>query len=454
MRGGLLPGRKGVGRASKRRPKVVQVSDGSICAENEREVSDFLCKALRFPDASRLGEMFSKLIGVRQGRLTWPFDSKTADAKRFFEPLLDVAIFRSCFDELKPTVDLLQEQRHQDETRRAELAARVTDRADSEQKVSECERQLEESAVGLRQVTAARETAAAQKQELEQREGAARSAAVKAESCQHEFQAAAERGALVLRAVQESEAAGQKIRENQAAYDAYLAATAALTALQRQRTTRDGLMNRRADRQRHASTAAARAAGLQKQAAEFAELKAEKERQRADLHNETAPLAEQIRAAQARLDEGKAAAQVGQKAMAAVARFVAGLSAKLAAEEKTATRIAQLAAEVARWDPAPLEEARQREETARVEDIGAKENLAKAQGRLKGLEQQLKEIAGGVCPFLREKCQQFEPANVSADVTSCRAELERLEAVARASEASSSAARQVVEKLKDRQGRS
>ena len=244
MRGGLLPGGRGGGTSVQALAKVVQVSDGSICAENEREVSDFLCKALRFPDASRLGEMFSKLIGVRQGRLAWPFDSKTAGRERFFEPLLDVAIFRSCFDELKPTVDLLQEQQHQDETRRAELAAKVNDRADSEQKVVECARQLEESAVGLRQVTAARQTAAAQKQELEQREGAARAAAVKAESCHHEFQAAMERGALVLKAVQESEAAGEKIRENQAADEAYLAATAALNELQRQRTTRDGLMNR------------------------------------------------------------------------------------------------------------------------------------------------------------------------------------------------------------------
>ena len=192
--------------------------------------------------------------------------------------------------------------------------------------------------------------------------------------------------------------------------------------------------------------------GLQQQAADFAKLKAEKELQRADLQNQVAPLVEQVGAAQAHLEQGKAAAQVGQKAMADVARFVAGLSAKLVAEEKTATRIAQLAAEVGRWDPAPLEEARRREETARVEAVSAKENFSKAQGRLKSLEQQLKEIAGGVCPFLREQCQQFDPAKVSADVTSCRAELQRSEGIARAAEASSVAAHQALEKLKDRHG--
>ena len=88
---------RGLGPNSKRQTKVVQIEDGSSCAEGAREVSAFLCRLFDLPNPKRLSELFWKLIGVRQGRLTWPFDSKPSVAKDFFEPLLDVAVFRRVF---------------------------------------------------------------------------------------------------------------------------------------------------------------------------------------------------------------------------------------------------------------------------------------------------------------------------------------------------------------------
>ena len=89
---------RAVGKQTKRRSKVIQLSDESICAEGDQEVSAFLCRLLKFPDPGHLSEIFCKLVGVKQGRLAWPFDSKPAEAKRYFEPLLEVDVFRDCFD--------------------------------------------------------------------------------------------------------------------------------------------------------------------------------------------------------------------------------------------------------------------------------------------------------------------------------------------------------------------
>lgn len=101
---------RGLGSSNKRRAKAVLVSNNSICAENEREVSAFLCRLLGFVDSNHLSEAFTKLIGIKQGHLTRPFDSKPSHAKDFFEPLLEVEIFRRCYDQIKPAIDKIDAQ--------------------------------------------------------------------------------------------------------------------------------------------------------------------------------------------------------------------------------------------------------------------------------------------------------------------------------------------------------
>jgi exonuclease SbcC len=144
----------GLGSVSKRKTKVVQVSDESICAEGERGVSDFLCRLLGFAgQPERLTEIYSKVIGVRQGRLAWPFDSTAKEAKDFFEPLLDVAIFSDCFDRLKPVVDVFNGERQKENEKLAAVDERIRERRESpvlleRQKTFATREQLELSAFG------------------------------------------------------------------------------------------------------------------------------------------------------------------------------------------------------------------------------------------------------------------------------------------------------------------
>ena len=122
---------RGLGFANKRRAKVVHVDDNSICAENEQEVSSFLCRLLGFVDSAHLSEIFIKLIGIKQGHLTRPFDSKPSHAKDFFEPLLQVEIFRQCYDQIKPAIDKFDIQINNHRCLLATEEERIRERQDS-----------------------------------------------------------------------------------------------------------------------------------------------------------------------------------------------------------------------------------------------------------------------------------------------------------------------------------
>src|SRR6185503_15667958 len=140
---------RGLGTQQRRRSKVVLVSDSSTEAEGDAEVAAYLCRLFGFVEEGRLSELFSKLIGVKQGRLAWPFDSKASDARKHFEPLLDVEIFRACFDRLKPVVDRFEELKHEREKELAAVEERIRERGDSPQKLAEARNATEEKTKAL-----------------------------------------------------------------------------------------------------------------------------------------------------------------------------------------------------------------------------------------------------------------------------------------------------------------
>jgi exonuclease SbcC len=122
---------RGLGSSNKRRTKVILVDNNNICAENEHEVSAFLCRLLGFVDSNHLSDIFTKLIGIKQGHLTRPFDSKPSHAKEFFEPLLEVEIFRRCYDQIKPAIDTFDTQINKHHCLLAIEKERIRERQDS-----------------------------------------------------------------------------------------------------------------------------------------------------------------------------------------------------------------------------------------------------------------------------------------------------------------------------------
>src|SRR5258708_1202304 len=162
---------RGLG-TSRRRSKVVQLSDESICAMDDAEVSAWLCRLFGFDTMAHLSSLFSNLVGIKQGRLTRPFDSTKKEAKEFFEPLLEVAIFRQSTEQLADTQrrfrDLISEQ----ENKSAGMVERMRMLADSEQKVPVREVEADVRGSNVDKLRKQKDEAESRKHALEQKNAA------------------------------------------------------------------------------------------------------------------------------------------------------------------------------------------------------------------------------------------------------------------------------------------
>jgi DNA repair protein SbcC/Rad50 len=199
---------RGLGPSNKRRTKAVQLEDGSTCAEGEKEVSAFLCRLFDLPIPKRFSELFWKLIGVRQGRLTWPFDSKPTAAKEFFEPLLEVAVFRECFQSLKPAVDEFSLRLYEQEKVRAGVEERIRERADSRSGLEATRLRFGEIERRLQLFNEAREDISKRLAEYEAMEKSLRAAELKRNAAQNALALARQQREIADRRARESAEAG------------------------------------------------------------------------------------------------------------------------------------------------------------------------------------------------------------------------------------------------------
>jgi len=72
---------------------------------------------------------------------------------------------------------------------------------------------------------------------------------------------------------------------------------------------------------------------------------------------------------------------------------------------------------VAAWDSTTLTQARAEEEQTDKAAKTLARKLAEAQKLKETLSEQLEQISGGVCPFLKEKCRQFDPKKIQSDAS-------------------------------------
>lgn len=141
--------RRGVGKRSKLRWTVSDTT-GFITHETESQVRQFLAASAGLANPTGLTDLFSKLLGIRQGRQLDPFELTPADARRHFAPLLNVEIYQRCFTELMEPVQRLKEAALETEGRvrvargQAELLAGSAEEAATlQQRVAELEPRLD-----------------------------------------------------------------------------------------------------------------------------------------------------------------------------------------------------------------------------------------------------------------------------------------------------------------------
>jgi DNA repair protein SbcC/Rad50 len=407
---------RAVGKQPKRRAKVIQLSDQSICAEGDQEVSAFLCRLLKFSDPGHMAEIFRKLIGVKQGRLAWPFDSKSAEAKRYFEPLLEVDVFRNCFDRLKGAVDAFEDQKVEQITKRAAVAERIQERSESQSTFTAAKEKVASTAQLIEEANLARDMAQKLKEALEALDKAVADSRTALSAATEKANHAKAQREVAQTQYTESKDAVVIVASNEMAHKAHTESIEALAKLERQRTQRDQLKLQRDTAETERISHLSKATAAVDQAKEFSNQKEVKQKDCDALAAKIKPLQETIEKTAAQFEKTLELIDEAKEHRDTVGGWIDGLAGVVKNQKRTATAVARLTKEISAWDVAKLKAAVKAEKEAASALKSAHEKLAKAEQQQATLKDQLEDISGGVCPFLKEKCRQFDPTKVQADV--------------------------------------
>jgi DNA repair protein SbcC/Rad50 len=440
---------RGLGIRSQRRSKVVQLADNSTAAEGDCEVAEFVCRLLRCPDPQRLSELFARLIGVKQGRLAWPFDSKPQEARNHFEPLLDVEIFRQCFDRLKPVVAEFSSAAQTEATRLAAVAERVRDRQDAPEQVKN--RRLEVEHLDAAAVSAKAELKRAENEKVrwETLEKAWIELRDTHEKAKGEAGLAKANREHAEQRLNEASKAVSIVSQTAAAHAAFVDAEKLLSVLQDQQREKAKLEKLRAEANASRVELEAKTASAKAFADDCEKRRSACELRAADLKREAQTKRKILADTKEAFDRETASIQQTRNDEAMVRHWVLSLAENTARLSNLSATIETTRQTISAWDSAPLESARAKEQSSAklLEELAGK--LSAASEVNSSLRKQLAEIAGGVCPFLKEQCRQFDPAKVGsalhtreADIaammkqlngareahTSARADVQRLQA--------------------------
>lgn len=438
---------RGLGVQNKRRSKVVLLSDGSIEAEGDQEVARYLCRLCNFPDEARLSELFSKLIGVKQGRLAWPFDSKPSDARRHFEPLLDVEVFRDCFEKLKPVLDRFQEIQALRERECSVIDERIRERADSQEKVRIRQQEVETLQGSCTAARTEKEAADKAKQRQEQLEDACRDAKSALDAALKESALARLKKEEDHARARESEIAAEVVANTRSAYEVHQKAETSLRKLQAQQTERASLQNARAAALQEKAGWEGKANAARGQAAACADEWAVRTSARTEAQQRIAERKQALAGSKEHFDARSSAVAAGRQAFEAIQHWVKSVAGCV---QENAARLESIVsdwARIAAWDGQALGQAKLNEEGAdrRARELSIR--LAELRQLKRTLSEQLTQIRGGICPFLNENCRQFDAAKIQSDVSLREQEILQVESQARAAARTHADCRLLAEKL-------
>jgi exonuclease SbcC len=438
---------RGIGSQSLRRNKVVQVNDGSICAEGDEEVRRFLCRLFDFERHQQMAELFAKLVGVRQGRLTWPFDSTPTDAKRFFEPLLQVAVFRDCYDRLKPVRDNFVEQIHEQDKLLATVDERLRERESASKLVQEKRIQCLELERRVKELKEAYEVARKLTADLEQRERLIKEAERQLDSARAALNLARQHFETASMRMKEATAADGIIAGVTAAFQAYEEAEKRLRHHRSQQQTQSLLEKQKNDEETKQAILRERLNAACEQVEVLGRQRRDREALRTSFYRKTEML-------QSNLIETRPAFELQEndvnwltRDVAEIGHFIRGMRSGSIDRTDSLRKIETIQAILRTWNSAASEEARRGESIADGLFQEVHQRFVEARSGRAALKMQLDQIAGGSCPFLKEQCRQFDPAKVEADLGKMEQWIEALEREESAAKAKLDAARSERERI-------
>ncbi|AQS59986.1 AAA family ATPase [Desulforamulus ferrireducens] len=399
-----------------RRWKVVREEEDFIEAEGDSEVREFLARLVGVERPERLAEVYHSLLGVKQGRFTLPFDLKPREAKNHFDPLLDVDIFRQCFDSLKAPADEIRMEANQQRTVISGLEGQLAQLADAPARLEE----------GLRQQATLQLLVDKCQQQLNQLTGELK----RYDGLMHNFQTAKlnvgeakgnlEQAKALLEhaAAQVAEAKQAKLvlQETSKDYEAYLQLEQQIQSLEKQRGIRDQLTKQLTGLQKEETALSRDVLAKQQEAARDKEQAALKKQEWEHRHAVLKQQRLELAAGEEAYRQLKERAELLNSQLALVVEWLNGMKAL---GKQAADQLVELEQNLQQVDytlQEKLEQAKGALAQAEGEEQECRGLLERTKQDKVILEQQLARLSTGQCPLLGTQCHQFDPDKARQDL--------------------------------------
>jgi exonuclease SbcC len=208
----------------------------------------------------------------------------------------------------------------------------------------------------------------------------------------------------------------QVLADNDVSHKAHVEASQALVQLELSREKRDALKQNRDTAERERVNHQGKSVAAREQAKEFNLQVGTKQKDANGLTGKIAPLKMSLEASAVIFKKSARQVEEAEEHRDTIGGWIDGLDGLIKSQNRGAIAIARLSKEISAWDASKLKAAEKAESSAvkALKDAAAK--LTKAEERHSTLKDQLEEIGGGICPFLKDKCRQFDPSKVKADL--------------------------------------
>ena len=123
---------------------VLDVEQGSVFEQRADDVEAFLAQHLGVAGFSGPAEVFDRVVGVPQGRLTADFLDVPSLRRERFDPILRIDEFKRAVDDLRPLLNHFDRQRVAHEAKAGELELQLERRPAAEAALAEAQREAEQ----------------------------------------------------------------------------------------------------------------------------------------------------------------------------------------------------------------------------------------------------------------------------------------------------------------------
>ena len=399
-----------------RRWKVVRQDDDFIEAEGEKEVKDFIANLAGVENSERLAEVYHSLLGVKQGRFTIPFDLKPSEAKNHFDPLLDVDIFRQCFEYLKGPCDEVRQEMANQRALISGLEGQITQLQDAPEKYEEAVKQRGALELLVEKSQQQLSQAAGQLAQYEILMNNYQAARLKVSEARNRVAQANNDVVTCSARLEEARQADRMLQQNQAAYQAYLELEKQISALEKERLTRDQIQRTLANGQREEMGLARDLLAKGQEGQRDRENAAQKQQDYQTRWQQLSLRAEQFQAGEADCQLAYKQAEDLRKHLASIVEWLRGMSAVNKPAIEQLADLEQILLKLNGQIAGQLNQAKEELTKVEEQEQQCRLELERTCQAKAVLEQQLARLSGGQCPLLGTACNQFNPAKAKADL--------------------------------------